>query len=76
MKAQNLVIVSEESSQNEIGWRVKLNSKAISNAIVQTLKMHVEDSQGYFYKCKRYALEYYSCDRITSYSVEKLKNQL
>lgn len=68
--------VSEEASENEIGWQVELDSKEISNAIIQAHKMYVQDGQGYFHRCRRYVLEHYSWDTIANYSVEKLRNQL
>ena len=68
--------VSEEASENDIGWRVELDAKAISNAIIQAQKVYVQDGLGYFARCKNYVLENYSWDKIAKYSVEELQNQL
>lgn len=65
--------VSNEVSENNIGWSADLDPTSIANTIIQAYKMYANDGKGYFDRCKRYVLDKYSWENIAKQSVDILK---
>lgn len=68
--------VSDEVSENLIGWHSELSPNIIAETIIKATNEYKINGKKYYTRCKEYVLNHYSWEKIAEDSISKLSRKV